>query len=36
MFKFADDAKICCRARNPEDITELQEDINKLVQWANK
>ena len=24
------------RARNPDDIMELQEDINKLVEWANK
>ena len=24
------------RARNPDDIMELQEDINKLFEWANK
>ena len=24
------------RAKNPDDIMELQEDINKLVEWANK
>ena len=37
MSKFADaDAKLCQRARNPDDITELQEDINKLVEWASK
>ena len=24
------------RARNPDNIMELQEDINKLVEWANK
>ena len=24
------------RARNPDDITELQEDINKLIEWTNK
>ena len=36
MSKFADDIKICHRARNPDDIMELQEDINKLVEWANK
>ena len=24
------------RARNPDDILELNEDINKLVEWANK
>ena len=36
MFKFSDDTKLCHRARNPNDKTELQEDINKLVEWANK
>ena len=36
MSKFADDTKLCHRARNPDDIIELQEDINKLVEWANK
>ena len=36
MSKFADDTKLCHRARNPYDIMELQEDINKLVEWANK
>ena len=36
MTKFADDTKPCHRARNPDDIKELQEDINKLVEWANK
>ena len=36
ISKFADDAKLCHRARNPDDIMELQEDINKLVEWANK
>ena len=36
MSKFADDAKFCLRIRNPDDISELQEDINKLDQWANK
>ena len=30
------EAKLYHRARNPDDITELQEDINKLVEWANK
>ena len=34
MSKFADDTKLCHRARNPDDITELQEDINKLIEWA--
>ena len=36
MSIFADDTKLCHRARNPDDIMELQEDINKLVEWANK
>ena len=36
MSKFADDTKLCHRARSPDDIMELQEDINKLVEWANK
>ena len=36
MSKFADDTKLCHRARNPDGIMELQEDINKLVEWANK
>ena len=35
MSKFADDTKLCHGARNTDDITELQEDINKLVEWAN-
>ena len=36
MSKFADDSKLCHRVRNPHGIMELQEDINKLVEWANK
>ena len=36
MSKFADDTKLCHRARNPDDIMELQEDMNKLVESANK
>ena len=36
MSKFADDTKLCHKSRNPDDIMELQEDINKLVEWANK
>ena len=36
MYKFADDTKLCHRAGNPDDIMELREDINKLVEWANK
>ena len=36
ISKFADDTKLCHRVRNPDDIMELQEDINKLVEWVNK
>ena len=36
ISKFADDTLLCHRARNPDDIMELQEDINTLVEWANK
>ena len=36
ISKFADDTKLCHRAGNPDDIMELQKDINKLVEWANK
>ena len=36
MSKFTDDTKLCHRAKNADDIMELQEDINKLVEWANK
>ena len=36
MCKFADDTKLCHRARNPDDIMELQEDISKLIEYANK
>ena len=36
MSKFSDDTKLCHRARNPDDIMKLQEDINKLVERANK
>ena len=34
MSIFADDTKLCHRVRNPDDIMELQEDIN--IEWANK
>ena len=36
ISKFADDTKLCHKARHPEDIIKLQEDINKLEDWANK
>ena len=36
MSKFADTTKLCHRARNPNDTMVLQEDIYKLIEWANK
>ena len=36
MFKFADDTKLCHRTRNPDNITEPQGDVNKLVERTNK
>ena len=36
MFKFTDDSQLCHRARNRDDIMELQQDINKYDEWANK
>ena len=36
MSKFADDTKFYHGGRNPDDLTELQEDISKLVEWASK
>ena len=36
MSKFADDTKLCHRARKPNDTMELQEDINKLVEWVKR
>ena len=36
ISKFADHAKRCHKARHPDDIIELQEDINKLEDWVNK
>ena len=36
ISKFANNTKLCHKARYPEDIIELQEDINKLEDWANK
>ena len=36
MSKFVDDTKLWHRARIPYDIMELQEYINKRVEWANK
>ena len=36
MSKFADDTKLCHRARSPDRIMEQQEEMNKHVEWANK
>ena len=36
MSKFADDTKLYHRARNHDHLMELQENINKLVEWVNK
>ena len=36
MSKIEDDTKLCQRARNSDDILELQEDINKLVECGYK
>ena len=36
MSKFADDTKRRHRARNADNIMELQEDISKLVEWSKK
>ena len=35
ISKFADDTKLCHSSRNPEEVFELQGDLNKLVDWAN-
>ena len=36
MCTFGDDTKLYPRAGDQDDITELQEDINKLVEWESK
>ena len=35
ISKFADDTKLCHSSRNPEEVLELQEDLNRLVDCAN-
>ena len=37
LWWFSDDRYqiFCHLARNPDDVNELQEGINKLVEWAN-
>ena len=36
ISEFKDDTKLCHRAIKPNDIIKPEEDINKLVEWANK
>ena len=35
ILKFADDTKLFGRVNTMEEIASMQEDINKLQQWAN-
>ena len=35
LFKFADDAKVCCSILNPSDIQLLQNDIDPLYHWSS-
>ena len=35
ISKFADDIKLCHSSRHPDEVLELQEDLNRLVDWAN-
>ena len=35
IFKLADDTKLCHSSRHPDEGLELQEDLNRLVDWAN-
>ena len=35
ISKFADDTKLYHSSRNPEEVLLLQEDLNRLVDWAN-
>ena len=36
ISKFADDTKLCYWSRHPDEVLELQEDLNRLVDWAKK
>ena len=36
ISKFADDTNLCHSSRHPDEVFELQEDLNMLVDWANK
>ena len=35
ISKFVDDTKLCRSSRHPDEVLELQEDLNRLVDWAN-
>ena len=35
ISKFADDTKLCHSSRHPDEVLELQKDLNRLVDWAN-
>ena len=35
ISKFNDDTKLCHSSRHPDEVLELQEDLNRLVDWAN-
>ena len=35
ISKFADDTKLCHRSRQTDEVLELQEDLTRLVDWAN-
>jgi len=36
VSKYADDTKLCARATSEQDRIQLQQDIDKLVEWSNK
>ena len=36
IYKFAEDTKLCHSVRYPDEVLELQKDLNRLVDWANK
>ena len=35
ISKIADNTKLCHSSRHPDEVLELQEDLNRLVDWAN-
>ena len=36
IFKFVDDTNLFSNSRHPDEDLELQDDLNRLVDWANK